>query len=128
MMKNGAALGLWLLAGAAAACPATARDGDLITDGTLTLAWRSTPAAISVGTPFSLQVVACPADAQLVLVDATMPDHRHGMNYRPSLKPLGSGRWLADGLLWHMSGRWQLRFDVLQGGTKRTLTRDFTLP
>ena len=40
-----------------------------------------------------------------VEVPARMPEHRHGMNYRPSLTPQGPGRWRADGLLWHMAGQ-----------------------
>jgi len=127
-MKRGAVLTLALVAGAASGCPATARDGDLLAEGTVTLAWRAAPARIVVGTPFALEIVACPEDARLVAVDATMPEHRHGMNYKPSLKALGGGRWRADGLLWHMSGRWQLRFDVQRAGATQTLTRDFTLP
>ena len=28
-----------------------------------------------------------------IKVDAHMPEHRHGMNYAPALKPVGPGRW-----------------------------------
>jgi hypothetical protein len=69
----------------------------------------------------------CPADAQLLRVDATMPEHRHGMNYRPTVKPLGDGRWRAEGLLWHMSGRWQLRLDVRAQGSDHTLVQSVVL-
>jgi hypothetical protein len=86
------------------------------------------PRDIIVGQPFALLVLLCPPDAQLDAIDATMPEHRHGMNYRPSLKALGAGRWRVEGLLWHMSGHWELRFDVQRGGTRRTLTRGVTLP
>ena len=127
-MRQVGAAALLLAGAAASACPATARDGDVLTAGGATLAWRAQPRDITVGTPFALQLVLCPVDAQLVALDATMPEHRHGMNYKPSLQPLGGGRWRAEGLLWHMSGRWQLRFDVQQGATKQTLTRDVVLP
>jgi hypothetical protein len=50
-----------------------------------------------------------------------MPEHRHGMNYRSSLQPLGGGVWRAEGLLWHMAGRWELRLDVELAGAKHTL-------
>lgn len=119
----------WLVAVAGAgACPLAPQDGERLTAGPVTLAWRALPQPITSGAPFALQLRLCPADAQLVALDATMPEHRHGMNYKPSLSPLGQGRWRADGLLWHMSGRWQLRFDVLHAGAKQVLTHDVTLP
>lgn len=111
-----------------AACPLTAQDGARVAAGAVTLAWRAVPQPITVGTPFAMQLRLCPADAQLVALDATMPEHRHGMNYKPSLNALGQGRWRAEGLLWHMSGRWQLRFEVQHGGAKQALTQDVTLP
>ena len=70
--------------------------------------WRTEPKSLRVGQPFSVLVSLCPAQAQLLRVDAHMPEHRHGMNYRPTLQPLGAGRWRAQGLLWHMPGRWEL--------------------
>lgn len=110
----------WLLAQAAhAACPA---------DGPLQLQWRSEPSKIVVGQPFRLFVTLCPVRTTLLALDATMPEHRHGMNYRPTLVSLGDGRWRADGLLWHMSGRWELRFDLALDGRPQTLRRDVTLP
>jgi cytochrome c peroxidase len=45
-------------------------------------------------------------------VDAHMPAHRHGMNYAPKVTALGPGRWRAEGLLFHMPGRWELVFVV----------------
>ncbi len=92
------------------------------------LRWRAEPKAIVVGQPFVLLVTACPADAELSAVDATMPEHRHGMNYRPSITPLGGGRWRAEGLLWHMSGRWELALDVMHAGTKHRLRQSVVLP
>ena len=128
-MRHTAAAALALCASLpAAACPVAAQDGQRIESGAVTLAWRAVPQPIKVGAPFVLLLRLCPADAQLVALDATMPEHRHGMNYKPSLSAQGQGRWRAEGLLWHMSGRWQLRFEVLQAGTRQALTHDVTLP
>ena len=60
-------------------------------------------------------------------VDATMPEHRHGMNYRASVAPLRSGVWRADGLLFHMPGRWDLTFDVVAGGATQRVTSTMTV-
>jgi len=73
-------------------------------------------------------VTLCPAAARLLRVDATMPEHRHGMNYRPSVQALGDGVWRVEGLLWHMAGRWELRLDVDAAGAVHTLRQSVTLP
>lgn len=126
---------LWCVLGGAlawapaafAACPPTAADGAPLRAGAVQLAWRAEPAKTSVGQPFALQLQLCPAEAVLVRIDATMPEHRHGMNYQPSLHKLGGGRWRVDGMLWHMAGRWEVRFDVQHEGSTQTLRQDVVL-
>jgi len=56
-----------------------------------------------------------------------MPEHRHGMNYRPTVATSGEGRYRAEGLLFHMPGRWQLLFDVERGGRTERLAADILL-
>ena len=113
---------------APADCPASLAGAEVIDDGTVQAAWQTEPGPITVGRPFALLVMLCPADAQLQRVDATMPEHRHGMNYRASIKPLGEGRWRVEGLLWHMSGRWELRLDVQSQGRAHRLRQSVVLP
>lgn len=111
----------WLLAAllaapvlqAAAADCGTALDAAhrrQVDGANLRLAWAPQPAPLRSGRHFALDIVVCPAQAVLTGVDADMPAHRHGMNYRPSLKALGDGRYRAEGLLLHMPGRWRLSF------------------
>jgi hypothetical protein len=121
----------WLLAAALpafAACPPPTEAGARLDSGPVQLAWRAEPDPIAVSRPFALLVTLCPADARLLRVDATMPEHRHGMNYRPSLQPLGGGLWRVEGLLWHMAGRWELRLDVEAAGAAHSLRQSVTLP
>ena len=120
----------WLLAVAGsswAACPPASGAGARLDSGPVQLAWRAEPAPIAVSRPFALRVTLCPADARLLRVDATMPEHRHGMNYRPSVQALGGGLWRAEGLLWHMAGRWELRLDVEAAGATHALRQSVTL-
>ena len=105
----------------AAACTLQEADGQRLSAAGLQLAWQAQPSPIRNGQPFVLAVRLCPASATLKAVDATMPAHRHGMNYRPSLHPLGDGRWRVDGMLWHMAGAWELRFDVEVAGVRQSL-------
>ena len=88
-----------------------------------TVAWRAEPAPISVGRHFALDVETCPrAGAAMpakLVVDATMPAHRHGMNYAPTVTAAGPGRWRVEGLLFHMPGRWELVFASGSGRADR---------
>jgi hypothetical protein len=79
------------------------------------ISYRTIPATIEVGKPFVLELAACPkqgaALAGRVRLDAHMPEHRHGMNYRVKVVPLADGRYRSEGWLFHMPGRWEFVFD-----------------
>lgn len=96
------------------------------------LAFDAGPEPIAVGRHFALDIVVCPrpgAGAPVTLkVDADMPAHRHGMNYRPTLRRTGDGRWRAEGLMFHMPGRWRLHFEISADGRVERLAHDIELP
>jgi hypothetical protein len=110
----------------AADCPAPEAGAAAIEQPGLRATWRAEP-ALAVSRPFALRITLCPARAELLRVDATMPEHRHGMNYRPRLQAAGPGAWTADGLLWHMSGRWELLLVARVDGQERRLVQSVTL-
>lgn len=88
------------------------------------VAYVTVPAPIVAGEHFAVDFVLCPragtATPDSVRVDAMMPEHRHGMNYRPEIVAAKNGRYRAVGLLFHMSGRWDLTFDLTDAtGTER---------
>ncbi len=62
--------------------------------------FRTLPPTIEIGRHFAVDTLVCGDGAAPVLtrVDATMPEHRHGMNYRPTLAAKGGGRYVAEGL------------------------------
>ncbi len=72
-----------------------------------------------MGRHFTIEFELCPhGDAKApseIRVDAQMPQHKHGMNYRPSVKALGQGLYRAEGLMFHMPGRWELVFELRDG-------------
>jgi hypothetical protein len=123
------ALGLlgWAACPAWAACPPAAADGKLLGAAPVQLAWRIDGPPVANGRHFALLIQVCPAEARLTKVDAGMPEHRHGMNYRPSLQALGDGRWRADGLMFHMLGRWELVFEAEAGGRRERLVDEVVL-
>jgi cytochrome c peroxidase len=87
-------------------------------------------APISVSQHFSLEIAACaksgPAPESLK-IDAHMPEHRHGMNYAPAVKALGPGRWRAEGLLFHMPGKWEFVFEIRTAGSNDRLAHPILL-
>ena len=131
------ALALVATAGVAnAACPPNDDDGTVISKGDLLLAFKPVLKADSVSKAqripmarhFALDVQLCDKDgvsvAQLTKADASMPAHKHGMNYRPTITPLGKGRFRVDGMMFHMAGRWELAFEVRAGKELTRLTDD----
>ena len=85
----------------------------------LALSYRTLPSKIAVGEHFVLVFGFCSKKtfkvSDEIKVDAHMPEHRHGMNYRPSVVPLappGSGRYRSEGWLFHMPGRWEFVFEI----------------
>jgi cytochrome c peroxidase len=117
--------GLWLAACAALSFPAWGcNEGTRLESPRFVLAYKV--AALEVAKHFSVDVAVCPKpgqpQAEALKVDAHMPEHRHGMNYAASVTPLGSGRWRAEGLMFHMPGRWEFVFEVRAAGVTERFT------
>ncbi|HEU5178757.1 MAG TPA: cytochrome-c peroxidase, partial [Burkholderiales bacterium] len=88
------------------------------------------PEAISVSRHFALDIAVCAKSAtkpEGVKVDAQMPEHRHGMNYAPAVKATGPGRWRAEGLMFHMPGKWEFVFEVRAAGKSDRMASAFQL-
>lgn len=139
MGRGLAVLALGAMAGSAnSACPPGAGDGTILRKDALALAYRpllnpgSGPAAkqVPMARHFVLEVQLCSAaaaTAHLAKVDASMPEHRHGMNYRPVITPLGDGRYRVEGMMFHMAGRWEVAFEVRSGKEVTRLTHDMQI-
>lgn len=118
---------------AASPCGASvAGDGqDAVESAGYVVVYRPRPSPIIVGRHFSLDLAVCPrGDAPppaTVRVDAHMPEHRHGMNYKAVVTPEAGDRYRADGLLFHMPGRWELVFEIRAPGRADRLTRSLEL-
>jgi hypothetical protein len=116
---------LLLGAGSAAACGGELSGPTRTIEGrNYVVVYATVPGPVVVGEHFSLEFAVCPRAKgeapRSVRVDATMPEHRHGMNYRPVVTARAPGVYRAEGLMFHMPGRWDLVFDVVaSGGTER---------
>jgi hypothetical protein len=115
----------WIAAAAAPACELPGGGAQRIESRSHVVLYRASPEP-RVGEHFALDFAVCPAP-QGVRVDATMPEHRHGMNYRPTVTAQGGGRYRAEGLMFHMAGRWELVFEVRTGGASERLAQSLRL-
>ena len=123
-----AALALVLAAGQAVACdrPQGWPSGERIAGKLWTAWWQSEPAPIRVGAHFSIRFHLCGPPVDRVKASGWMPDHRHGMNYKPAVTMDGlSGT--AEGLMFHMPGRWQLILEVRGAAGREKLTAEAVL-
>ncbi|MEZ5651057.1 MAG: hypothetical protein R3E87_10965 [Burkholderiaceae bacterium] len=116
---------------ARALCGADDDGAHHLRDADIALAWRP-GADIRVGEPFAVSLRICAPPGTTVTVDADMPAHGHGMNYRPVLRegPAatdGVREFEVDGLLWHMPGRWRLRFLFERDGRSSELNEWMSL-
>jgi hypothetical protein len=124
----GLAAGSLAMAGAASGCvpdlPGGGRKFDL---KRYSIMYRAVPEKIPLNQHFSLEFALCANSGEpppeSVAVDAWMPEHRHGMNYKASVRPHGNGRYRADGLLFHMPGRWELIFELRAAGATDRATQ-----
>ena len=114
-----------------AACPEAAQGFARLSTPEAEIAYRWQPDALKVGQFFTMDVITCRAPAssavETIVVDAQMPAHSHGMNYRPTATPSGPSRFLVSGLMLHMPGRWRLTVDLVQADRRTRLTRDIDL-
>jgi hypothetical protein len=106
-------------------------DGQKAESQRYIVAYRTKPSNIAVGQHFAVEFAVCPREGQpapeTVRVDGYMPEHNHGMNYRAAVKPQGKGRYLADGLMFHMPGKWDFIFEITSAGKTERLTHGITL-
>src|SRR5690606_35247792 len=86
---------------------------------------------VAVGRHFSVDLASCAkaghALPESIKVQARMPEHRHGMNYLPKVARVAPGRWRAEGLMFHMPGKWEFVFELRGAGSTDVLTSAYRL-
>ena len=122
------AVALCLTGSPGLACDLAGDDSIELETGVV-LHYRIEPPPLRVAQHFSMQFRVCRAQQSIVLerfkVDALMPTHGHGMNYRPRIEIRPGGLVEATGLLFHMPGAWQIRVDLSYDGIGRQLSIDY---
>ncbi len=80
-------------------------------DASWTISVRFDPEDVPLNSPFDADVTVCSQSEALparITVDATMPAHKHGMNYNPKLVKIDDNRYQVEDLVFHMPGLWRL--------------------
>ena len=67
--------------------------------------------AMTIKTPNELWL----KDLKVQRFDMIMPEHRHGMVTRASVRSSKTGEYLIDGVKAHMPGEWKITIDLVQG-------------
>lgn len=71
---------------------------------------------VPVSRPFDVDIRLCaPQNGPSVTgiaLQAIMPRHQHGMNYRPEIARTNETDFLASGLFFHMPGDWRIELSV----------------
>lgn len=119
-------------AGMAQACelPALGPNAKTLADekSGLTLSWRFAPSVPKIGEFFVVEFAVCDraglVGAEALRVDAQMPAHRHGMNFQPRIVATGTNSFRAEGMMFHMPGKWQLAFERRAPAGAARLTAD----
>ncbi len=88
---------------------------------------------LEINTIHSWELVLHTADgapligAQMSVVGG-MPDHDHGLPTSPVVtREITPGRYLLEGMRFHMPGRWLLTFDVISDQGSESATLEFRL-
>ena len=88
---------------------------------------------LAINTIHSWELVLHTADgapligAQMSVVGG-MPDHDHGLPTSPIVtREITPGRYLLEGMRFHMPGRWLLTFDVISDQGSESATLEFRL-
>jgi hypothetical protein len=120
--------GLFIAPVAAAACSLENAERVVSDDG-VALLYRLESPPLALARHFSLQFRVCRDGTALSIenfrLDALMPAHRHGMNYRARVNLRADGLIEASGLLFHMPGHWRVVVDFRHQGGKRQFRLDF---
>lgn len=125
-MIRSAALAVGLTASSAAACsvPDGARQLNPVSDDA-PAAYVALP-DIVVSEPFGLIIRTCAPGT--IFLDADMPAHRHGMNYRPDVTQLFPGTLEASNMVFHMPGTWRLMVELAEQGARHRYELEIDVP
>lgn len=94
------------------------------------------PDTIVLGKPFSFNFKLCPDDLaknsslkpDRVVANATMPAHKHGMNYNPTVEYNEESKsFKVEDFVFHMPGKWVISLSTYKGEVANHYTQTLTV-
>jgi len=86
---------------------------------------------ITLGQPFSFNLAICPTNKNKpdrITANATMPAHKHGMNYKPTVSfDEQNQTYKVEDFLFHMPGLWEVSVSTYVGDVATHYTKDITV-
>lgn len=107
--------------------PGTGIEMSGASDAPWTVQIQLNPDGVPLNRPFAADVTICSQSEQLparITVDATMPAHKHGMNYEPRTAKVDAGHYEVENLLFHMPGVWRLEVTAYDNDRPHRFTHD----
>lgn len=121
---------LGLVLGPVVACELEGAERKELQQG-MTLFHRVKSPPLELAQHFAMQFRVCrqgvPVTVSRFKLDAVMPAHNHGMNYRASIVIGAGGLIEASGLMFHMPGRWQLLVDFASEDAIQQVKLDYQI-
>jgi len=116
--------------GSAQACELNGADSVDLGNG-MTLLHRSESSPLETGRHITLRFRICRGGETLkpdrFKIDARMPAHNHGMNYRAAIEIAADGLVEASGLLFHMPGHRRVRVDFSADDAIQQVNFDYSI-
>jgi len=113
--------------------PASDQTRIVSAGGRYLLEYRTRPTPLVLNEPFDLFVRVrerykpSPAKNVSLEVDACMLAHNHGMFTKPKVTRIGAGEFQVKGMLFHMTGEWNLTFILYRGLIKDRVEIDIVV-
>ena len=99
-------------------------------DSPWTMQIELVPTKVPLNAPFDVDVTVCSQSDDFptrITVDATMPAHKHGMNYVPKTARTGDASYTTTNLLFHMPGMWRVEVTAYGNDKPYRFTHDVDL-
>ena len=90
--------------------------------GTVGIDYTTTPAPIQVNVVFDFELTIEGVDLNDVIVTAVQPKTRVHLLDEPIMLKVSAGEWIAQDMLLHLPGEWEIAVDLYYNGRERHYT------
>jgi len=90
--------------------------------GTVGIEYTTTPAPMQANVGFDFELSIEGVDLNDVVVTAVHPKTRVHLLEEPIMRNVSAGKWVAQGMLLHLPGEWEIAVDLYYNGRERHYT------